>query len=197
MRKLYRGVDGYDIPADDVRQVRRSRGAPTYGELTLGSVDKLLDYLDMGRRDSFYDLGAGTGKVVLQTAISRPIARCIGIELAPTRYRSARTVLTAARRQGLIRARACRFRNEDLMTTSLDDATVVYTCSTSFSRAFMNRLTGKLVGLQRELLVVSLQALEPRRRLALIDTLRLGTSWDRRSPVYVYRIAAPPRRRPR
>ena len=186
IRSLYREVDGYDIPRDDERLVRASRGSPTYGELTPSAVKKLVDYLGLNQRDSFYDLGSGTGKVVLQAAMMVPLRRSIGIELAPSRCKDARSILRRARKQGLIKAKTCWFRNQDLLSAKLDDATVVYTCSTAFSRAFMAKLARKLIALNRDLMVVSLQDFQPRRHLTEVDVLRLDASWDRRTIVYVY-----------
>ncbi len=186
IRCLYREIDGYDIPHADERLVRASRGSPTYGELTPSAVKKLVEYLGLNHRDSFYDLGSGTGKVVLQAAMTVPLRRAIGIELAPSRCKDARSILRQARKQGLVRAKTCWFRNHDLLSAKLDDASVIYTCSTAFSRTFMAKLARKLIALNRDLMIVSLQDFEPRRHLTEVDVLRLNATWDRHTIVHVY-----------
>jgi hypothetical protein len=193
-RRLYRGIDGFLIPKLEERCVRQSRGSPLYGEITPMSVQRLLARLDLTPRDAFYDLGSGIGKVVVQAAMTVPLKKCVGIELARSRVLIARSVLRKARKQGLIKARRCSFRNEDFLDSELGDATVVYSCSTAFSLGFMRMVMRKLEGIGRELTFVTLQEPEPRRRFDRLETLRLDTTWARRTEVHVYRVA-PPRRR--
>lgn len=191
MRRLYRGVDeGYDIPRDEERVVRAARGDPLYGELMPSAVTRLIDWLDLGERDVFYDLGSGTGKVVLQAAMTVPLRRCVGVELSSTRCRIARAALRSARREGLIRSRRTVIRERDLLQESLADATVVYTCSTAFSLRTMRRLVRTLLDLDRDLRFVTLQEPEPRRRVEPDGELRLATNWSRRTAVHAYRIRA-------
>jgi len=195
VRRLYRGVDGFMISQQEERCVRASRGSPLYGELTPMSVQRLLERLDLGARDTFYDLGSGVGKVVLQTAMTVPLKRCVGIELARSRVRTARSMLRRARKERLIVARRCLFRDQDFLESDLSDATCVYTCSTAFSLRFMRMLVSKLERTKRPLVFVTLQELHPRRRFVQLDTLRLDATWTRRTPVHLYRIE--PRQKPR
>lgn len=188
IKSLYRDVWGYDIPDVEEKTIRRSKGSPVYGELPPGSVARLLDYVQLSPADVFYDLGSGTGKVVVQAAMTAPLKKCVGVELSATRCRDARSIIRRAKKEALLLADSCIIREGDLMTTQLRDATVIYTCSTAFSIRFMKKLAGRVVNECRKLrLFVSLQEVE-RRGLAHIDTLRLTTSWNRRSPLYVYRV---------
>jgi SAM-dependent methyltransferase len=196
IRKLYTDVEAYVIPRSEEQAIRKSMGSPTYGEMTPTSVQRLLDHLDLGDRDVFYDLGSGTGKIVIQTAMTVPIRKAVGIELSTSRHRDAKRVLGKVRKEGLLAARACSFRNEDLASSYLSDATVVYSCSTAFSLRFMKVIARKLESLNRDLTFVSLQELDPpRNRFELTHTLRLDMTWHRRTAVYVYRVHA--KRRPR
>ncbi|CAD7940382.1 unnamed protein product [Amoebophrya sp. A120] len=45
--------------------------------------------MDVTANDVFYDLGSGLGKAVVQTALTTPVKRAIGIEFEPTRYDAA------------------------------------------------------------------------------------------------------------
>lgn len=157
-------------------------------------VQRLLERLDLGDRDTFYDLGSGVGKVVLQTAMTVRLRRCVGIELARSRVRTARSMLRRARKEELIVARRCLFANQNFLETDLSDATCVYTCSTAFSLRFMSTLARKLERMERELVFVTLQELPPRRRFTQVAVLRLDTTWTRRTPVHIYRLQPSPRR---
>ncbi len=183
---LYRDVWGYDIPDEEERAIRRSKGSPVYGELPPRSVAKLLGYAELGDDDVFYDLGSGTGKVVVQAAMTAPAKKCVGVELSDTRCRQARSVVRKAKSKGLLKSRSCVMRAADLMTTKLSDATVIYTCSTAFSIRFMNRLARRiLTDCPRLRAFMTLQDVE-RKGLEHVHTLRLATSWNRSSPVYIY-----------
>ena len=186
LRELYHGIDGWEIPRTEARAVKAARSAETYGEIMPTATQRLLDYLDLGERDVFYDLGCGAGKVVVHAAITRPLARCVGIELSRTRCHAAHLAVHRARRNGLIRTRVCAIRCQDFMHARLDDATVIYTCSTAFPPALMRRLVHKLAGLSRLHTFVTLQDLDPSPHLELIDVLRLDMSWKRYAKVHVY-----------
>lgn len=188
VRQLYRDVDVFDIPRDEEKSVYGTRGSPVYGELTVAGTAHLLEYLGLGETDVFYDLGSGSGKVVLQAAMTAAVRKCVGVELSETRVAESRRVLRIARRRGLLRARACGFRHEDIMKTYLRDATVIYTCSTAFSMRFMNMVAARIGKLDRRLRLVSLQELDSRRGFVEIETLRLDATWTRRTPVHVYQV---------
>ena len=188
IRQLYRDLDGFEIPGAEERAIRSSKGSPIYGEMMPAATEHLLRFLDLGEGDVFYDLGAGSGKVVLQAAMTAPLRKAVGVELSATRVGLARAALKAARRRRLLRARACAFRHEDFLHTYLADATVIYTCSTAFSFRFMAMLADRVAGLRRQLRFVTLQELEDPRGFELIEVLRLDMSWKRRSEVHVYRL---------
>ena len=193
LRALYGEAHGYTIPARDEATVKRARSSSVYGEIMPAAGEQLLAALRLGREDVLYDLGSGVGKFVLQAAMGRPLRKVVGVELAPSRHDIARGVLGRARRQGLIKARQVGLRCEDAMQTYLADATVIYTCSTAFPLGFMDRLARRLATLREGLTVEELD--EP-THFDLRRVLRLDMSWQRRTPVYVYRLVSR-RRRPR
>ena len=191
IRDLYRGVNGFHVPAEDFRELGPGRLSHTYGELTPGGARKLLDYLQLSERDVFYDLGAGVGKVVLQAALSVPLNKCVGIELLPSRCAAGRAVLREARRRGLIQAARCALRRGDFLTANLNDATAVYTCSTVFSARLLGCLARKVAALPRRPVLVSLRSLPAvPRAMRQVAMLRLPTTWNPRARAYVYRFAA-------
>lgn len=188
IRRLYHDVWGYEIPSEDERAIRASKGTSMYGEIMPAAVDKLIGHLDLDTRDVFFDLGSGVGKVVLQVAMTAPVRKCVGVELARSRNQQAVKVLRRARAERLLRARACVFRNADLLESDVSDATVVYCCSTAFSLRFMRALTRKLSGLAPGLRLLTTQPLFTFHGFREVDRLLLDMSWKRRSPLYVYRL---------
>ena len=61
--------------------------AGVYGEILPKGIRKLYSKLDIQVNDIVYDLGSGTGKVVLQFAIETAAGTCHGIEIGETRYK--------------------------------------------------------------------------------------------------------------
>jgi SAM-dependent methyltransferase len=193
LRRLYRGLDGFGIPAVETDRIRAAGSSATYGELMPTATLRLLARLDLGEDDALYDLGCGTGKLVLLAALTRPLARATGIELSPTRTALARRALARARRSTRLCARVCSFRTESFLRSDLSDATVVYTCSTAFPTPLMRRLAGKLARIRSLRLFATLQDLDPHPAFELVEILRLDVSWRRRAAVHLYR-AHPGRR---
>lgn len=196
VRELYRGVDGWEIPASETQRIKAARSAETYGEIMPTATARLLEYLDLGDQDVLYDLGCGIGKLVVHAAIDYPLKASVGVEMSVTRCKTARGAVARAQADGLVQAESCAIQCADFMRTGLDDATVVYTCSTAFPGPLMIRLARKLSRLPRPIRFVSLQDLEPHPAFELVDTLRLDVSWRRKAKVHVYRVT-PRRFRPR
>lgn len=188
VRRLYRGIDGFDIARGEVRKVRAARSRATYGEIRPAATLHLLEALQLTRRDVFYDLGSGVGKVVLLAGMVTAAKRCVGVELAADRIAHARGVLEEAQAQRLVRRRRVEFREADILRTDLSDATVLYTCSTAFPTAFMGRLMRKLAALQRPLTFATLQVLDDHPAFEKQRVLRLDMTWRRRAKVYIYRV---------
>lgn len=186
LRQLYRGLDGFPIAPADERRVAQSDGSPTYGELLPTATLRLLAQLDLDRRDQFVDLGAGIGKVVLLAAMTTAVGSALGIELSATRVAVAQQALARARRARVPGVGRVRMLEADMLRCPLDDATVIYTCSTAFSSAFMRRLVRRLAKLPKLRTLVSVQDLDPHRAFELREVMRLDASWTRRTEVYLY-----------
>jgi SAM-dependent methyltransferase len=186
LRQVYRGLDGFSISIADERRVAGSNGSPTYGELLPTATLRLLAQLELDRRDQFVDLGAGVGKVVLLAAMTTNVRAALGIELSTTRVAVAQQALARARRARVRGATRVRMLEADMLRCPLEDATVVYTCSTAFSSAFMRRLVRRLATLPKLRMLVSLQDLDPHRAFELREVMRLDASWTRRTQVHVY-----------
>ena len=82
-------------------------------------VDAMLDFAKVDARDFVVDLGSGDGRIVL-TAAERYKARGVGVEIDPELVASSNE---EANRRGI--AERASFREEDVLKTKIDDATVV------------------------------------------------------------------------
>ena len=192
IRWLYRRRDGYDVPPSSKSAVDRARSSPMYGEIMPTAALQLVDFLQLGRNDNFYDLGSGAGKMVLSAAMTSE-AKCVGIELVEPRWRLAVDALAEARELGAIRAHTAEFRHEDFMSSDISDATAIYTCSTGFPEPFMRKLAHRLASCNQGLVFVTLQDLDPSAWFEPMGVVSLDMSWRRRAPVYVYQLTKPRR----
>ena len=177
--------------------MRAAKSSATYGEIRPAATLHLLDALQLTRRDVFYDLGCGVGKVVLLAAMASSAKRCVGVELAADRIALAREVLDHAHAQRFVRRGRVEFREADILRTDLSDATVLYTCSTAFPTPFMGRLMRKLAALQKPLTLATLQVLDDHPAFEQRRVLRLDMSWRRRAKVYIYGVNDEARPAPR
>ncbi len=190
LRRLYHQVWAYEIPAADVRRIHATAGSDVYGEIRPAASLRLFDYLKLGPQDVFFDLGSGAGKVVLHAALATSVGRAIGVEMSRTRHALAKSVVAAARKEGLD-VGACRLRNANLMRTSLKGATVIYCCATAFSEAFLERMVKRIANLGPGIRFVTTTELDEDPRFELLDVLKLDMSWRRRAKIYVYRTRHP------
>lgn len=189
MNRIYKDICGFEISKTDEARVKKSSGNPLYGEIKHGSIEKLVDYLNLTKADVFFDLGSGIGKVVVQVALLSPVKKSVGIELSKTRHKDATSALMEAYTWLPHLKNRCEFLNADLMTADLSSATVIYTCSTAFSIRFMKKIVTRLATLPQDFKLISLQELPENIYFALVDVIRLDMSWVRKTPVYIYQRA--------
>jgi SAM-dependent methyltransferase len=84
------------------------------------AIGAMLELAQLRSEDVVYDLGCGDGRVVID-AVRRSGARGVGVDLDPKLVRLAEE---GARRADV--SSRVRFRTEDLFTTDLREATVVF-----------------------------------------------------------------------
>ncbi len=167
----------------------RTKSSAIYGEIMPSATIALVDALRMGPSDTFVDLGSGVGKVVLVAGLRSSVGRSVGVELAAQRHQRGLAVLAQAEADGILSPGLVELRNEDVLETSLEDATVLFTCSTAFPFAFTVRLARRVRDLGRPVRFATLQALDSDEPgFALDQVLRLDMSWARKRKVYIYRV---------
>lgn len=164
----------------------------TYGEVLPRGVAAMLDMLEaMGAPlavdDAFYDLGSGTGKIVLQAALGTRVGSAIGIELDEHRHNDGVAILQSLSsklsidRIGLVHG--------DVTDIELwSNASVIVLTSTLFPMAVMTRL---VTGFEQQLppgaVVMTLRAFSGcRRSLRLLGSVAVPTSWHPEVPAWVY-----------
>mmetsp|Transcript_10496 Transcript_10496/g.19317 ORF Transcript_10496/g.19317 Transcript_10496/m.19317 type:complete len:307 (+) Transcript_10496:59-979(+) len=190
----YRSLEnGYTISEGEREAVNNVGGSDVYGELMPVATLHLLQALDLKSDDVFFDLGCGTGKVVLLTAMFSDVSRAVGLELSETRVNTACEAIARAKLE-----KRCSIFKEDFLTTPhLRDATVCFGCNYTLPKESFTKLFLRLIEVPRLRLVATLKnpfhQMEETARdewgaaFKAAGTLRLNCSWAPQVLVYLYR----------
>lgn len=131
-KKLFRDVDGFALS----RQARTTGDAIeyTYGEIDFVPFIALLSLAKPNINTVFYDLGSGTGKAVLASAMVFNVRKSCGIELFSVLHH------TALKQQHHLQqlpdyqthANTLHFINANFLLVDFSDATLVFINATAF-----------------------------------------------------------------
>ena len=143
---------------------------------------------DLSSEDVFYDLGSGIGKVPLQFFLKTPVKKACGIEGSKTRnlhaakiYHQVNTEFPELSAGG--RELSCVANN--FLEAGIEDATVIYTCSTCFSEELLADIAVLLDNCPKLRYVISLKEL-PLRNLVFDKIIEIECTWDK-TKCYAYK----------
>ncbi|OQA35970.1 MAG: Histone methylation protein DOT1 [Candidatus Dependentiae bacterium ADurb.Bin331] len=186
--ELYKNISGFTISEDERTGVRTQGGDPTYGEITVKGAAELLKDLDLQRKDVFYDLGSGVGKLVVQTALTTPVGKAVGVELAPTRHEHAQAIKNEIEKRNLLKDTKLEFQRKNVAEIPLEDASVIFMCSTCFSDELMKTLMEKMGKLKKGLRVLTLKRFPESTKFTLVKTYQIPMTWSNSTNVYLYKL---------
>ncbi|MFC1854784.1 hypothetical protein ACFLY6_02865 [Candidatus Dependentiae bacterium] len=172
------------ISQEERQKITDVGGAPVYGEITYESSAIVLNELNLNKNDIFYDLGSGLGKFVIQTHLTTPAKKAVGIELSPTRLKRAKKALVKLKTLGKVRkGQEIDFLYGDIAKANVSDATVVFMCSTCFSEELMTQIINNLAKQRKgkSLKLISLKELPKNPHFKHEKEIKLHMSW---SPKY-------------
>lgn len=78
---LYAHINGYNISNKARADFDGDTQKMLYGELPFETWRKIVEFANPRQEGNFYDLGSGTGRVVLQSHLLFNFKKCVGIEL--------------------------------------------------------------------------------------------------------------------
>jgi len=98
----------------------------TYGEILRSGVDSIIEkinkYKKISDKDLFVDIGSGSGKLVLHTAIKSNIKTFVGIEIVPQRQRYSKYIQNKID----VGDKSVFFLEKDVRNFDLSVATIVF-----------------------------------------------------------------------
>ncbi|OWZ24494.1 Histone methyltransferase [Phytophthora megakarya] len=127
-----------DLSMEDFRRLM------TYGEVTVKSFAKtVLPMLNLDVDDVFFDLGCGTGKILVQAALQTSCKRTIGIELMQNRVQEGHKALNRLKERDVpvLKGKQIEIFRGDIFVppeeAQLMDATVVFINNVMFGPQLM------------------------------------------------------------
>lgn len=185
---------GFGICNEERKMIEEKGGNPTYGEITPQGLAQLIEhYKDhLGKDDVLYDLGSGIGKVATQVALTTP-ARAVGIELSPTRHAIAATIKNQLLEKNILTEDKLQFIEGNILDINLNNATVIFMCSTCFSDELMKKITEHIYNIPHAhaVQIITLKQLTPYNTYKFEEfipgkTFNLCMTWSDCTPVYTY-----------
>ncbi len=129
---LYGNINGYSVS----NQARDSSGINTekllYGELPFETCQKIIEHINPKPNGVFFDLGSGTGRVVLAFHLLFNFRKCIGVELLQGLHNKACEINIEFNKNvlpqlaGYINNRELQFLCGDIFTTDLSEADLIF-----------------------------------------------------------------------
>jgi len=125
---LYANIDGYSVSASARGKFNGTSEDLLYGEIPFKTWEKIVDVVKPKADGIFYDLGSGTGRVVMQSYLMNDFKKCIGVELMTGLHDKAVEVnntfekLIKPRNPEHFKDRELIFKNENITKTNISDA---------------------------------------------------------------------------
>lgn len=152
----------------------------TYGELYYPSVINMIKRLNIQADDIFLDLGSGMGKLCLIIYLRSLCQHVIGVEAVSLYHQKGVEALKRARSAipNLFNKGQLDLIEGNFLDFDLNQASIVYTCSTCFSQALMWQIGDRLNAATQVKQVVSLKPIANFERLPLKQVFSVECSWD-------------------
>jgi hypothetical protein len=187
---LYRGLSGFiSYKPGEKEEGTKEKIYLTYGEILYPSVNLLIDYIeDLSSEDVFYDLGSGIGKVPLHFFLKTPVKKACGVEASRARNMHAAKVYHQLKTEFpelLAGGRELSCVAKNFLEAGIEDATVIYTCSTCFSEELLTDIAALLDTCPKLRCVISLKEL-PLKNLVFDKVIEIECTWDK-TKCYAYR----------
>jgi len=179
LQMIYENKGGYILSREEEKAIFNEGGHPQYGEIPYDSAAHILDDLSPSRRDVFYDLGAGVGKLVVQVYLTTSAKRSVGIELSQTRWAIAESCRKkVVEDEHVTNGRDLVFLNQNIATASFSDATICFISGIAFPPSLIQTLMDRLGSLGHDVKVISILPLPEHPQFKLIKTYNLPMSWS-------------------
>ena len=195
LSKLYDGVNGYNISHADRASEAQTGQAFTYGEMLLEPFQRIMDAVKPVAGENFYDLGSGTGKVLIMADQLVPFASVTGIEFLPTLHATATRILSRYEREfrpSLDRSRGpIASKHGDMLKEDLSNADIIFVHATCMPSDLIDALGEKLKDCKPSARIVLIsRGFFGSPLFNCVHELEYTNAWNTQSICYVYQLKA-------
>lgn len=188
---LYQDSNGYSVS----RLGKEAAGltedkAFTYGEIAFDTFPQILAHAN-ATPGTFYDLGSGTGKAVIITALLGAFKKVRGIELVPELVEESNRILTRFT-TGIAPLMATEEPVPDVAIIQSDfflydwsDADCVFVQGTCMPNDIIKQLTKKFEALKSGTKIIIASSFLPSSILRLVETINYKLGWGE-ATIYFY-----------
>lgn len=147
LNKLYANVNGHRVAK--FAKLRRNIQSDSflYGEIDFLAFMALMSYCSPTHEDVFFDLGSGAGKAVLSAALGFELKQAVGIELIPELVHLSNKLLDEVTKQSQIHCSPVLFMYDDILSTDISAATIVFVNATAFQGKIWDSILSKILQL--------------------------------------------------
>lgn len=188
INKFYKHVSGFTAyESGQIEELQKQQIYPTYGEILYDSIAKIITNLDLTKKDIFYDLGSGVGKIVVQFFLDTPIKKACGIEALESRHKQAikaYNFIKKANKQLLV-DRELIFHHGNILQHNIEDASIIFMNSLCFSDSLMQGIKVKINN-SKDLKYIISNSNIPANIMPNKIELTIESSWSDCSRFYIY-----------
>lgn len=192
---LYEGINGYDISFKDRTDAIKENKSFTYGEMLLEPFARILDAINPQAGETFYDLGSGTGKVLIMADQLYDFSMVCGIEFLPSLNAKANEILLRYKRKhrdaDIAKSGQIVSKQGDMLAEDLSDADIIFVHATCMMPELINNLGHKLRTCKpRARFVMISRGFFGLPWFACIDRIEYVNAWKSTSTAHIYKLAA-------
>ena len=176
----------YTVPPSDTDNTINS----TYGEIALLGIQKIINNISIDKNDVFYDLGSGRGRVPMLLYCNTHLKKAVGIEYHVHRHDIAQLAIKLLYRTYptlLHDKRILSYYHGNIMHSIIDDATIVFLCSTCFTEELMNSLFTQLQKCPKLRYIITLKPYDKfKELLPYVKEIKVKCSWSNEVTCSIY-----------
>lgn len=181
LKRVYQHTQGYQRYSFlQKERFASSEICVTYGELLYPSVKRIIQCFQYLPTDVFLDLGSGLGKCALQVFMQTDLKKVLGIEGSNSLYNQTLEVVEHVQNEMPFfweDNRELVFTCDNFLKSDWKGATLVYTCSTCFTKELLEAIGDRVNQEPSVRHVMSLRPL-PTIKLPLKAVFNVECSWD-------------------
>lgn len=185
LKKAYQGLDGYVLSGMGRNALSATeKEALTYGELPISTFLELMERCHPLKGESFIDLGAGLGQLVLAAAHYYAFAKVAGVECLPQLHEGAKSA--KAKITCELKTPQIEFHLGDIRDVRVEEFDILLAHATCYSDVTLRYLAARLKGMKKTARMIVLGQELPESEHYLQETFSYKTQWHRHGTAYLY-----------